>query len=603
MADTLRDIVERSHDLYTFTITKNDCFDRSTWEYRVTDRRSPMLGVSGQMKNLKYRIVTLRRGEHFFVAYRIGDSYFVDIRKSSHRTSVRKYVESLVNFYMKSNDISYRKNDSSFRVSELRMKSLGIDNFLDLCNHFREYSAVGIGLTRDVRNLIVLDIDVDCRKNENREELDRILMLFSDNNILPDFEIHNNDNGHIQLQWLIAPYRYKWRDDMQVEELISKLESDKCVNREIGRTVIDGRFLKESEGSAEYKTLTKALTDISDKPKFGDRKFTFWKAKNPFTALFRLQNLELSMPRKDGSSIRYLSQDEMFSFLSSKESRASYFSNARSFENVLEMMEPIVSGYMESEMAAQAGISDDDETFFDSDYGTIQRGTGDDSRDNFVFSRTKTATWDTCRGMGLMSSEDIARMPEKELKGLEKKIHKMVKEEYDSLNKKYGGLWPGTSNNSPFSKKEFESAFRMAFDFAKCKFSNITRYTDEQRERSIAERGLRKDMKMILVDYYMTNNKGLSREGLLNLVNKTLEKSKKKKISLSSLKRYISESRAMSDDDRKTLYSSYYENVKKRRDKVDGTSRKQSGLKKSRKRMLDSISINIVDEIMKNIEN
>ena len=198
MSETLREIVNKCSDIYTFSINKHDDFDRYVWEFKVTDKDSSMYGVTDKLVNYDYKIVTLRRGNHFFLAYKFTlpnnkKVYFVDIRKANHKTSVEKFVDGLVFYYMKSNDISYKKDDNSFKVSEMKMKTLGINNFLDLCYYFREYSAIGIGYTRDVRNLIVLDIDVDCRKKENKDELDRILELFALNNILLKFTIMETD--------------------------------------------------------------------------------------------------------------------------------------------------------------------------------------------------------------------------------------------------------------------------------------------------------------------------------------------------------------------------------------------------------------------------
>lgn len=609
MSKTLREIVEISEDLFIFTINKNDDFDRSSWEFKITDKRSDMYGLSDKFGKYNYKIVTLRRGEHFFIVYKFNmpDNkirYFVDIRKAGHKTSVPKYVDGIVRFYMKSNDISYKKNDNSFKVSEMKMKTLYIDNFLDLCYYFREFSAIGIGITRDVRNLIVLDIDVDCCKKENNDELKRILYLFAENGILPDFEIHNNENGHIQLQWLIQSYKYKKKCDEQIKELISRLENDKNKEREVSGVSLNCNFTMDTDDSMEYRILTKSLTDISDKPKFGDKNFTFWKAKNFCTALFKLQNLELKMPKYVDGKIEYLSQEDMVDLFSKKEYREQYFKNAPEFKEIVEKAKNFLSNHMDVErIKSEICTSYNDYEIFDSDSSSMVNRIYDDSRNNFVFRHTKTVTWNLCRELNLKSFEDIAKMLNKDLKKLENSVHKIVRDEYDKLDKKYGGgKWPGTSNDSPFSKKEFESAFKMAFNFAKCKFNNISKYSDEQRNNSLRERGLKKDMKLILVDYYRNKNKDLKRGDLLNVVNDTLRKSGQKEISLSSLKRYIIESKSMDSEKRERLYNNYYENLNERKKLVD--IQKDNEKKKTiNKKKLDYISINIVDEIMKNIEN
>lgn len=610
MSKTLREIVEISEDLFVFTINKNDDFDRSSWEFKITDKRSDMYGLSDKFGKYNYKIVTLRRGEHFFIAYKFNmpDNkirYFVDIRKAGHKTSVTKYVDGIVRFYMKSNDISYKKNDSSFKVSEMKMKTLYIDNFLDLCYYFREFSAIGIGITRDVRNLIVLDIDVDCCKKENNDELKRMLYLFAENGILPDFEIHNNENGHIQLQWLIQSYKYKKKCDEQINELISRLENDKNKDREVSGVSLNCNFTMDTDDSMEYRILTKSLTDISDKPKFGDKNFTFWKAKNFCTALFKLHNLELKMPKYVDGKIEYLSQEDMVDLFSKKEYREQYFKNAPEFKEIVKKAKNFLSNHMDVErIKSEICTSYNDYEIFDSDSSSMMYNIYDDSRNNFVFRHTKTVTWNLCRELNLKSFEDISKMSNKDLKKLENSVHKIVRDEYDRLDEKYGGgKWPGTSNDTPFSKKEFESAFKMAFNFAKCKFNNISKYSDEQRDNSLRERGLKKDMKLILVDYYRNKNKDLKRGELLSVVNDTLRKSGQKEISLSSLKRYITESKSMDSEKRERLYKNYYENLNERKKLLVDIQKDNDKNKTINKKKLDYISINIVDEIMKNIEN
>ena len=149
MPETLREVINKFDDLYTFSINKQEVFDRYTWEFTITDKKSDLYGLTGKLANYPHKIVTLRRGEHFFIAYKFLFSdknvYFVDIKKANHKTSVAKYVDGIVKFYMKSNDISYKKSDSSFKISEMKMKSIGINNFIDLCYYFSEYSAIGIG--------------------------------------------------------------------------------------------------------------------------------------------------------------------------------------------------------------------------------------------------------------------------------------------------------------------------------------------------------------------------------------------------------------------------------------------------------------------------
>lgn len=602
MPETLREVINKFDDLYTFSINKQEVFDRYTWEFTITDKKSDLYGLTGKLANYPHKIVTLRRGEHFFIAYKFLFSdknvYFVDIKKANHKTSVAKYVDGIVKFYMKSNDISYKKSDSSFKISEMKMKSIGINNFIDLCYYFSEYSAIGIGYTRDVRNLIVLDIDVDCRLSENNNELNRILKLFALNNILPDFEIHNNENGHIQLQWLIQPHQYKKRNEERIKELILKFSSEKNKNKEINVSGGSLDYTIDAERSGEYRLLTRCLTDISNKPNFGDKNFTFWKAKNFCTALFHMQNLELKMPQYRDGNIVYLSQEEMLELFSTKEKRKLYCDESPTFDDIVFNSKDLLSNFIELEKKSiDKDVYCDYDDSVESNYR--EREIYEDSRNNFVFKYTKTVTWDICRDWKLKSFSDITKLSKEDYKKLEGTVHKIVRDEYDKKNKQYGGgKWPGTSNGSRYSKKEFEAAFKNAFNFAKCKFNNLSKYTDEQRDNSMRERGLKKDMKLVLVDYYRNKNKRIKRDDLLKIVNETLKKSNQKEISLSSLKRYIGVSKSMTSDDRERLYTSYYENFKERKDEMSSATNNMKNIKKKK---FDYISINIIDDIMKNI--
>lgn len=162
---SINSIIKNSSDLHFITINKPSK-NRNTWTFEVNDNTSRLNGVSGNLCEYKYRIVTLQRDTHFFVSYKIffeDDTfeYFIDPRKSIHRSSTKKYMDNLLNYIIWSNDISYLKNDPSFKYSKIQMIKDGVSNFLDLCVKYGDYSSIGTGLTRDIRNLIVLDIDVN----------------------------------------------------------------------------------------------------------------------------------------------------------------------------------------------------------------------------------------------------------------------------------------------------------------------------------------------------------------------------------------------------------------------------------------------------------
>ena len=70
MPETLREVINKFDDLYTFSINKQEVFDRYTWEFTITDKKSDLYGLTGKLANYPHKIVTLRRGEHFFIAYK-----------------------------------------------------------------------------------------------------------------------------------------------------------------------------------------------------------------------------------------------------------------------------------------------------------------------------------------------------------------------------------------------------------------------------------------------------------------------------------------------------------------------------------------------------
>jgi hypothetical protein len=95
-----------------------------------------------------------------------------------------------------------------------------INNYLDLCHKFGQFSAIGTGITRDIRNLIVLDIDVDCETSSNKAEVNRILLEFAKCNALPDFIIKNHNTHHIQMQWLVKDVQYKEIDQNIIKNYV-----------------------------------------------------------------------------------------------------------------------------------------------------------------------------------------------------------------------------------------------------------------------------------------------------------------------------------------------------------------------------------------------
>ena len=112
MRKTLKEIVENSNDLYMINIIKpygNEKYNRSLWKYEMVDPR----WADDSFKDYKFKPVFLRRGDSFFLAYKSDDSnaYFVDVRKTIHRKSIGTYVNNLIEYSVKSNDVSMTKDE------------------------------------------------------------------------------------------------------------------------------------------------------------------------------------------------------------------------------------------------------------------------------------------------------------------------------------------------------------------------------------------------------------------------------------------------------------------------------------------------------------
>lgn len=601
MVKSITDIINSNSDLHFIKIIKPDKHDRLTWQFEINDKTSSLCDTNDYLHNKDYNIVQLRRGSHFFISYKIWLSenryeYFVDTKKANHRTSIQKYVDNLMNYQVKSNDISIIKNAPSFKLTELEMRNRNIDNFVEMCYQFKEYSAIGIGITRNLRNLIVLDIDVDCDLKENADEINRLLVLFGQHNMLPDFEIHNKATRHVQLQWLIQSFEYKSISMKQRDNLIKILEEDET-NKELSHLKFS--FLDDySSNSDEYRLFTRSLTDVSGKYNFGDKNFTFWKAKNFCTALYGLHELELKMPQYQNGEIIYLTKDEMLDIFSTKDKRKNYFDEAPTFREILTNSKPLTERHIEKLKSSICEMKKSEDSLYEEHSPITNRRVNkdDESRNNFVFCFTRNTTWDICREMKFRNFEDISHISNEDDRKLKNKVKKIVKLEFNKKDKEYCGVWPGTSNHTPFSNKEFENTFSTAFDYAKCKFNNSGKYSQEGRDVSIRERGIVKDMKIVVVDYIRRKNPKLKTNELLKVVNRQLELSNQKDISLSTLKRCICASKEMNEDERYELYNNFVRTYEKRRDMLSIKIDKYIELNKKK---YDRVSINIIEDIMK----
>lgn len=606
MAKNINEIIKESDDLHFIRIEKPNKRDKSSWTFTVTDKTSLISGLSDNLSNYKYKIVTLRRGNHFFLAYKIyfdnTFEYFIDTRKANHKKSVSQFVNGLVNYFVFSNDISKMKNDPSFKITELEMRNNGIDNFIDLCVYFGDYSAIGTGYTRNIRNLLVMDIDVDCTKEDNKNEINSLLVKFSECMALPDFYIFNHESNHVQLQWLIRDCDYKIIDTELIDATKEELSDDTNRNCEI--KFMRKSFTKLSRCGEDYRTFTLSLTDIVNKRKFGDKNYTFWKAKNFYTAFLGLYNLELKMPYLKNGEICFRTHDEMEYIFSDKKRRDEYFNMSPTISSLYEKMKPLVKDLIDKNKKTYSRklskIKDVDEIVVE-ELSDRNRNLLGASRNNFVLKCTRETTWEYARKHNINSSNDVKNLESGELEKFKKDVKRIVKKKFKDENDKYNGIWPDTTNHTEYSRYEFDSTFNNSFLFAIQNISNDY-WSKDQRKNSIETRHLTKEVNLTLVDSIRNNRKNIKRTELLNLVNAILKNSGRKEISMTSLKRYISESKKLNKDTRKILYNNivkiFNENVSKLNEALKTDDKKTIN---SCRKKCDRININIINHIISEI--
>jgi hypothetical protein len=574
---TLRDIIKEHDKLRFFNLIKHDKHDKNTWEFIILDERSPYSGVVGYLTDYRYQITTMRHNNHFFLVYKIyieegeDPEYLVDIKKANHRNSVEKFVTSIADYSVYSNDISTVKNAPSFKVSQREMQYMKIDNFLDLCYTYGNFSAIGTGLTRNIRNLIVLDIDVDCETDVNKAEVNRILLEFSKCCSLPDFIIKNHETHHIQMQWLVKNVEYKIMDKNVIKNLIDTLKSDTNKHKELN--IFGTNFMELTQWGVDYRKFSTALTCISRKHKFGDKNYRYWKAKNYESARLGLYNLELMMPYYKDGEIRYLSKEEIDSLLETKEARKDYFDEAPTIIELYQKTKHLIIEHIEKiDEKKIKRIKDEDVQIEENimknkvviSKEDIENGDFGKSRNTFVLNCTRTITWRLARNHNFRSSKDIISLSEKEHKKFKNEIYSIVKELFNKMDKKYNGKWPDTSNHGKYLKEEFENTFNNSYAFAISTINDFY-YTDEQRYQSLESRRLSKNIYIcVLNDLMKLKCKKVKRKDLLKEINDIRKANGDKNISLSTLKRYLKDLENMSENDKKEMYNNI-EYIKKER--------------------------------------
>lgn len=609
---TLRDIVAEDDKLRFFTLKKHNRFEKTTWEFNIIDERSPYAGLIDNLTKYRYQITTMRINNHFFLVYKIYLSneepeYFVDIKKANHRNSIEKFVNGMAEYSVYSNDISTVKNAPSFKISQREMKTLKIDNFLDLCHKFGYFSAIGTGITRDIRNLIVLDIDVDCETEVNKAEVNRILLEFAKCNALPDFIIKNHETHHIQMQWLVKDVVYKVIDQNIIKSHIDTLKADNNKRKELN--YFGTNFMELTQWGVDYRKYSTALTCISKKYKFGDKNYKYWKAKNHESARLGLYNLELLMPYYRDGEIKYLSKEEIDSLLETKEARKEYFDEAPTIVELYQRTKHLVNEHIEKiddkkikrikdeDVELEESIKRNKEVISKED---IENGEFGKSRNTFVLNCTRAMTWRIAREHKIRNQKDIATLDDKEQIKFKNEVHSIVKELFNRMDKKYNGKWPETTNHGKYPKEEFENTFNNSYTFALSTMNDFY-YTDEQREQSIESRRLSKNVNICIVnDVIQSKNTKVKRNDILKETNDILKENGHKPISIGSLKRYLKVLKNMSDNDKKTLYDNIeYIKIQREKELSDAleSSEEDSKKVKSCKKRLKQVNIKMKEEV------
>ncbi len=606
---TLKDIVKEDNKLRKFNLIKHNKYDKNTWEFYITDERSPYSGCVEYLSEHRYQMTTMRHNNHFFLIYKIymedgkEPEYLVDIRKANHRNSVEKFVNSIAEYSVYSNDISIVKNAPSFKISQREMKYLKIDNFLDLCHKFGNFSAIGTGLTRDIRNLIVLDIDVDCDTDSNKAEVNRILLEFAKCNALPDFIIKNHASHHIQMQWLVKDVQYKKMNNNVIKKLIKTLNEDENKRKEIN--IFGTNFTELTQWGIDYRKFSNALTFISKKYKFGDKNYKYWKAKNYESARLGLYDLELMMPYYRDGEIKYLSKEEMDSLLETKEARQEYYNEAPTIIELYQKTKHLISEHIKKiDDKKIKRIKDEDVEMEENvikrnkmvvSKEDIENGDFGKSRNTFVLNCTRTMTWRIARKYKFRNSNDIISLNEKEHNKFKNEILSAVKELFGKMDEKYNGIWPETTNHGKYTKEEFENTFNNSFTYA-ISMINDFYYTDEQREQSIESRRLSKNVNICVLYRVMSKNNKLKRKELWDKTNQALSNGNHKKISFGSFKRYLSELKNMSGDEIKELQNDIeYIQSERNKELLDALESSEENSKKVKlcKKRLNQVNIKL----------
>lgn len=550
--------------IYNISINKDkETFSNKNWTFDIIDEKCPYAGLSANWSDYHPRALYFKDEDGAFrLCYEMKmDSgelfYFFDKHHSIKKNTYATFVDSIKEYAYNSTDISKRKDESSKRITKQQMKGMKISNFVDFGVKFSSCSSIGSGLSRLYRNIILLDIDVDCISNEKNAALlnDLINNKLLNANLLPTFQITNNENGHIQLQWLIKEVPYANMHHQSITEYEKYVANSEEQFYSIPKleTVLN-------EYGNRYRAATKTLCDLVDDDKFGDKNFTFWKIKNFASAWKNLYNLSLDIPYNNNGVVEYLTEDKIDKILNDKKQRALLYSKCITLDEFINRLNTISNVPVEEYLGGHSDcLIEEVEIAYEESTNIRVYSDKESSRNQFVFRNTRNITWQILNKRKLF---DIKNKSASFIDKLRKELQDIVWAEFQKKDKYYNSKWPGTTHKEPYLRTEFKSTFNGAFKWAIAKYVPCTnRYSQTKLELSKISRETRKYLELIVTEYMINKYQKMKWKDLTTLINENLPKS----ISTSSVRRLARDIKSMNNDEKYRTYQAYYRELDDRR--------------------------------------
>ena len=519
-------IVKDIPNIYEMTIHKDvfDKYNKRLWKFDCC------FGEGLDWLNHEPIIHNYKYNNNYFLCYEMtinGEKkLFADPKRMMNRTSLKSYIQFRKDYLLNSTDLSLSKTDKSVRITNSIMNNNGIKNYVDLCCYYNKYSSIGAGMNRMTRNIVLFDIDVDCREENNKQALENLLQMMCDQDVLPTFIIHNDENGHVQLQWLILQVTYS--------DVYKPSIDDACEQMlHLGNGMFTAPNITTAINNTgkEYRALTQSLCDLVNIDKFGDPNFTYWRIKNFASAWKGLYNLRLEMPENDNGIIRYKTKEEIDELFDTENARRNFMFSSQSFFKLRDKLIKVgadFSKYLNGD--SDELIEDDTDIETDEFKREREKGNGMMCRNSFVLYMTTTITWKLMREGVVTNLKKAAK----------KEVYDLFLEE----DKKYKGCWPGTSKHDAYTKTQFNSTFKSAFEYATSIFKK-NKFDKKDMENSIITRKSRKYLIMILTIYEMKRRQNISSKEITQYVNAHL----KENVSWETIRKHMREINKMTPND------------------------------------------------------